>query len=92
MSRSGIRPLYTLRQITLALGMDRRTVLKILETCGVHVVRAGYRIYIPIVELEAKAEAVWRSLQLAERTTKRLRGRDDSYGRMRSKGPPAPHR
>jgi hypothetical protein len=71
MSRSGIRPLYTLRQITLALGMDRRTVLKLLEACDVRLVRAGYRVYVPVVELAAKAETVWQSLQLAERTNRR---------------------
>ncbi len=92
MSRSGIRPLYTLRQITLALGMDRRTVLKLLDACNVRLVRSGCRVYIPIVELEAKAEMVWQSLQLAERTTKGRGAHDDLCGRMRSRGAPAPHR
>ena len=51
--------------------MNRRTVLKLLEACDVRLVRAGYRVYVPIVELEAKAETVWQSLQLAERTNRR---------------------
>ena len=76
MSHSGIRPLYSLRQITKALRMDRRTVRKLLAQHDVEIVRVGPRIYVPLTEIVSKLEIVWNSLKTAEHVTrKRVLGR-----------------
>jgi excisionase family DNA binding protein len=75
MSRDGIRPLYTLRQVVKALGMHRETVMKLFAEHDIRVVRVGYRVYVPLSEIEAKLEILWKSLVLAERTKKSCRAR-----------------
>jgi hypothetical protein len=69
--REGIRPLplramYSMNELAGAASMDRRTLKRMLDDCGVEFHPVGRVTFIRITELRDKASPIWEAIQTVQ--------------------------
>ena len=60
-----VRAAYTLSELARAASFTRRRLVRLLEHLGIHTMRSGSLILVPLVEIEEKAWPFWESIRLA---------------------------
>ena len=66
MIRLTIRPAYTVRELALALSVDRRTMRRVLDYHGVEFIGDGKFAFVSIAELERKVPSLFEGIKLAD--------------------------
>ena len=61
-----LQALYPAGRLARALGISHRRFQRLLRVQGVHVLRCGRLMYVPLSELEDKIRPLWESIKAAE--------------------------
>jgi hypothetical protein len=61
-----LRALYTLAELAVASSLSRARLVRLFERIGIHTMRSGTLVLVPLSELEKKAWPFWESIQTAE--------------------------
>jgi hypothetical protein len=61
-----LQALYPAAQLARALGISHRRFQRLLRVQGVHVLRCGRLIYVPLSEIEDKIRPLWEAIKAAE--------------------------
>ena len=66
MVRLTIRPAYTVRELAVALAVDRRTLRRVLEHHGVEVIGDAKFSFVSLAEIERKIPSLFDGIKLAD--------------------------
>lgn len=61
-----LQALYPVGVLARAVGMRHRRFQRLLRLQGVHVIRCGRFMFVPLSELEDKVRPVWEAIKAAE--------------------------
>jgi hypothetical protein len=62
-----LQALYSVATLARAAGVTQQLMLRALRAAGVDLLTVNRSILVPLVELEARAPLLWRSIVAAER-------------------------
>ena len=68
-----VQALYSVAALARAANVTPNILLRLLRTSHVELLQAGRGLYVPLIEIEAKVPALWKSLEAAERLRRSAR-------------------
>jgi hypothetical protein len=61
-----LRALYKIPELAHFFGVHRHRMRRMLDKCGVQLLRSGRTIYVPLAQIEKRVQPIWQSIVAAE--------------------------